>query len=94
MANEKLNLQEISSSMMQLFVQDVFNKNDIKEENTKTLSEDQKEKLRKVVADLQAQVDEYVKNTKEKKEEKSEAKVEAPKNTTLRDMIKNRKKDN
>ncbi len=92
LSNEKLNLQDISSSMMQLFVQDVFNKNNISEENKKTLSEDQKEKLRKVVADLQAQVDEFVKNSKEKKEEKPAAE-EAPKNTTLREMMKNRKKD-
>jgi spore coat protein W len=92
LSNEKLNLQEISSSMMQLFVQDVFNKNNITDENKKTLTDDQKEKLKKVVADLQAQVDEYVKTAKEKKEEKPAAEA-APKNTTLRDMMKNRKKD-
>lgn len=80
--------------MMQLFVQDVLNKNNVSKENTKTLTEDQKEKLRKVVADLQAQVDEYVKNAKEKKEEKPEDQVvETPTNVTLRDMLKNRKKD-
>ncbi|APH05887.1 hypothetical protein [Bacillus weihaiensis] len=93
MSNEKLNLQEISSTMMQLFVQDVFNKNDITEEKKKSLSDEQKAQLRKVVEDLQAQVDEFVKNSKEKKEEKTEVQEEAPKNTTLRDMIKNRKKD-
>lgn len=79
--------------MMQLFVQDVFNKNNISEENTKKLTDEQKEKLRKVVADLQAQVDEYVKNAKEKKEEKPVEEVDTPKNVTLREMIQNRKKD-
>ena len=70
MANEKLNLQEISSTMMQLFVQDVFSKNNISNENKKTQSDEQKAQLKKVVEDLQAQVDEFVKGSKEKKEER------------------------
>ncbi|TXC90718.1 hypothetical protein FS935_12470 [Metabacillus litoralis] len=91
MSNEKLNLQEISSTMMQLFVQDVFNKNNITEEKKNKLSDDQKAQLRKVVEDLQAQVDEFVKGSKQKQEEPVEE--DAPKNTTLRDMIKKKKED-
>ncbi|OAS83835.1 hypothetical protein [Metabacillus litoralis] len=91
MANEKLNLQEISSTMMQLFVQDVLSKNNISNENKKTLSDEQKAQLKKVVEDLQAQVDEFVKGSKEKKEENTVEKVEAPKNMTLREMLKSRK---
>jgi spore coat protein W len=91
MANEKLNLQEISSTMMQLFVQDVLSKNNISNENKKTLSDEQKAQLKKVVEDLQAQVDEFVKGSKEKKEEKPVEKVEATKNLTLREMLKSRK---
>lgn len=91
MANEKLNLQEISSTMMQLFVQDVLSKNNISNENKKTLSDEQKAQLKKVVEDLQAQVDEFVKGSKEKKEEDPVEKVETPKNMTLREMLKSRK---
>ncbi|MBO1511580.1 hypothetical protein [Metabacillus bambusae] len=91
MANEKLNLQEISSTMMQLFVQDIFSKNNISNENKKTLSDEQKAQLKKVVEDLQAQVDEFVKGSKEKKEEDPVEKVEATKNMTLREMLKSRK---
>ncbi|WP_226670624.1 hypothetical protein [Metabacillus litoralis] len=92
MSNEKLNLQEISSTMMQLFVQDIFSKNNITDETKKKLSDEQKAQLRKVVADLQAQVDEFVKGSKEKQTEETVVK-EAPKNTTLRDMIKKKKED-
>lgn len=91
MANEKLDLQEISSTMMQLFVQDVLSKNNISNENKKTLSDEQKAQLKKVVEDLQAQVDEFVKGSKEKKVENTVEKVEAPKNMTLREMLKSRK---
>lgn len=92
MSNEKLNLQDISSTMMQLFVQDILSKNNITDDTKRKLSADQKEQLKKVVADLQAQVDEYVKSAKEKKEE-TPVVEEATKNMTLRDMLKNKKKD-
>lgn len=93
MADKKLNLQEISSTMMQLFVQDILNKNNINKETSKTLSDDQKTQLKKVVADLQSQVDEFVKGSKKTEEDNSATTTEAPKNTTLREMMKNRKKD-
>lgn len=93
MSNEKLNLQEISSTMMQLFVQDVFNKNNITAEKKNKLSDEQKAQLRKVVEDLQAHVDEFVKGSKQKQEEEEPVEEEAPKNTTLRDMIKKKKED-
>ena len=92
MADEKkLDLQEISSTMMKLFVNDVFNKNGITEEKRQTLSSAQKEQLKKVVADLQSQVDEFVKNSSKAKNAEEEVK-EAPKNVTLRDMLRNKKK--
>lgn len=93
MANEKLNLQEISSTMMQLFVQDILSKNNITNENKKTLSDEQKMQLKKVVEDLQAQVNEFVKASQEKKTEEPVKEMEAPKNVTLREVMKNRKKD-
>lgn len=93
MANEKLNLQEISSTMMQLFVQDILSKNNITNENKKTLSDEQKMQLKKVVEDLQAQVNEFVTASQEKKVEEPVKEMEAPKNVTLREMMKNRKKD-
>lgn len=92
MGKEKLNLQEISSAMMQLFVQDVFNKNNITKENKKSLSEDQKDQLKKVVEDLQAQVEEFIQGTKQKEEENKPKKVESPKNLTLREMIQKKKR--
>ncbi|MDQ0230642.1 hypothetical protein [Metabacillus malikii] len=92
MSKNKLNLQEISSTMMQLFVQDVLAKNNISKENRKSLTDEQKEQIKKVVEDLQAQVDEYVKGTKKTVDEENEVK-ETTKNTTLRDMLKNRKND-
>lgn len=94
MSNDKLNLQEISQTMMQLFVQDVLSRNNVSHENKRKLSDEQKEHLKKVVADLQAQVDEFVKGAMAKKEDEPEKVVEAPKNMTLRDMLKNKKKDN
>ncbi len=78
--------------MMQLFVQDVLSKNNISDENKKKLTDDQKEQLKKVVADLQAQVNEFVKGAQAKKEEPEKV-AEAPKNMTLRDMLKNKKND-
>ncbi|MBU7591067.1 hypothetical protein [Metabacillus halosaccharovorans] len=92
MSNDKLNLQDISQTMMQLFVQDVLSKNNISDESKKKLTDDQKEQLKKVVADLQAQVNEFVKGAQAKKEEPEKVE-EAPKNMTLRDMLKNKKKD-
>lgn|GEM_PF-5191231 len=93
MSNDKLDLKEISQTMMQLFVQDVLSKNNISNETKKKLTDEQKEQLKKVVADLQAQVDEFVKGAKAK-EEKTEKIEEAPKNMTLREILKNKKKDN
>ncbi|MDQ0224126.1 hypothetical protein [Metabacillus niabensis] len=93
MDDKKLNLQEISSTMMQLFVQDVLNRNNITKETRKPLSDEQKEQIKKVVADLQAQVEEYVKGTKKTEEDVPKAE-ETTKNTTLRDMLKKRKNDN
>jgi len=93
LSNDKLDLKEISQTMMQLFVQDVLSKNNISNETKKKLTDEQKEQLKKVVADLQAQVDEFVKGAKAK-EEKTEKIEEAPKNMTLREILKNKKKDN
>ena len=93
LSNDKLDLQEISQTMMQLFVQDVLNKNNISDENKKKLSDEQKDQLKKVVADLQAQVNEFVKGAQAKKEEPAEMVEETPKNMTLRDMLKNKKND-
>jgi len=93
MANEKLNLQEISSTMMQLFVQDILSKNNITKENKKNLSDEQKMQLKKVVEDLQAQVDEFVKSSQEKKKEAPVEEMEAQKNMTLREIMKNKKTD-
>jgi spore coat protein W len=92
MGNEKLNLQEISSTMMQLFVQDILSKNNVTKENRKPLSDDQKAQLRKVVEDLQAQVDEFVNASKKKTEQPAEE-PKAPQNVTLREMLRNRQKD-
>lgn len=92
MSNDKLDLKEISQTMMQLFVQDVLSKNNISNENKRKLSDEQKEQLKKVVADLQAQVDEFVKGAKAKEE--TEKVEEAPKNMTLRERLRNRKNDN
>lgn len=93
MSNDKLDLKEISQTMMQLFVQDVLSKNNISNETKKKLTDEQKEQLKKVVADLQSQVDEFVKGAKAK-EEKTEKIEETPKNMTLREILKNKKKDN
>ncbi|KZZ83684.1 MULTISPECIES: hypothetical protein [Bacillaceae] len=87
----KENLNEISATLMQLFVSDVFNKNNITSETKKELSEDQKAKIKAVVLDLQAKVDEFLAVQNKKTEEAEKAPVEAPKNTTLRDMLKNKK---
>ncbi|QGQ47855.1 hypothetical protein [Metabacillus sediminilitoris] len=90
MSDKKLNLHEISSSMMELFVQDVLRKNGVTKENRKNLSEEQKAHLKKVVTDLQAQVDEFVKGKKIKVE--SEEKVELSNQRPLREILKKKKK--
>ncbi|MTH53209.1 spore coat protein [Bacillus mangrovi] len=84
------NLNDISSTLMQLFVSDVFNKNNITDDTKKQLSDDQKEKIKAVVLDLQAKVDEFLSAQTQKAAEEA-APAEAPKNTTLRDMMKNKK---
>jgi spore coat protein W len=89
-SDKELNLQETSFTMMKLFVQDILSKNGVTNENRMNLSDEQKSHLKKVVMDLQTQVDEFVKG-KDKEVEPAE-KVEAPLNLTLREMIKKRKK--
>ena len=90
MSDKELNLQETSFTMMKLFVQDILSKNGVTNENRMNLSDEQKSHLKKVVMDLQSQVDEFVKG-KDKEVEPAE-KIEAPLNLTLREMIKKRKK--
>jgi spore coat protein W len=89
-SDKELNLQETSFTMMKLFVQDILSKNGVTNENRMNLSDEQKSHLKKVVMDLQSQVDEFVKG-KDKEVEPAE-KIEAPLNLTLREMIKKRKK--
>ena len=90
MSDKELNLQETSFTMMKLFVQDILSKNGVTNENRMNLSDEQKSHLKKVVMDLQSQVDEFVKG-KDKEVEPAE-KIEAPLNLTLREMIQKRKK--
>ncbi|AZB42399.1 hypothetical protein CEF21_08895 [Bacillus sp. FJAT-42376] len=90
----KDNLNEISATLMQLFVSDVFNKNKITEETRKELTDDQKAKIKAVVLDLQTKVDEFLATQNQKKAESEAPAVETPKNTTLRDMLKNKKSSN
>ena len=87
MANK--NLQEASSSIIQLFVQDILKKNGVTKENRISLSDEQKSQLKKVVMDLQEQVDEFLK-VKEKNVKQAEE-IEDAMKMTLREMIKKRK---
>jgi spore coat protein W len=89
MANKKKNLQETSSSIVQLFVQDILKKNGVTKENRINLSDEQKSQIKKVVMDLQEQVDEFVKG--KNKNVKQAEEIEDAMNTTLREMIKKRK---
>jgi spore coat protein W len=88
MANK--NLQEASSSILQLFVQDILQKNGVTKENRISLSDEQKAQLKEVVMNLQEQVDEFVKG-KEKSVKQTEE-IEDTMRMTLREMIKKRKK--
>ncbi|MBZ5751005.1 MULTISPECIES: hypothetical protein [Metabacillus] len=90
MANKKKNLQETSSSIVQLFVQDILKKNGVTKENRINLSDEQKSQIKKVVMDLQEQVDEFVKG--KNKNVKQAEEIEDAMNTTLREMIKKKKK--
>jgi spore coat protein W len=87
MANK--NLEEASSSILQLFVQDILQKNGVTKENRMSLSDEQKTQLKKVVTDLQEQVDEFVKG-KEKSVKQTEE-IDDKMRMTLREMIKKRK---
>jgi spore coat protein W len=84
--NGKLN--QLSKDLVGLHVMNVFNKNGDKK--VRTLSDEEKDRIKNLVKNLQEQVDEFVNKTKEAANKVEEA---APKKTrtTLRDSLKNRK---
>ncbi|MFC4320614.1 hypothetical protein [Litchfieldia salsa] len=89
----KEKLTELSSTLMEVFVSDVFKKNNVSKETTHSLSEDQKQKIKSVVEDLKKQVDDFLAgNTAEASEEEvKEALEPLAKKTTLREIIRNKK---
>ncbi|MCD7034999.1 hypothetical protein LRR81_12140 [Metabacillus sp. GX 13764] len=94
MSENKDKLTEISSTLMQLFVSDVLSKNKVDKESRRQLTDEQKEKLRSVVFDLQTRVDEFLTNPAKKVTEDAKETEDAPKNKTLREMLQKNTEDN
>ncbi|ALC80770.1 MULTISPECIES: hypothetical protein [Bacillus] len=93
MSNDPKDAPNVSDSLMQLFVSNVFKKNNVAEDDKRKLSSAEKQQIRQIVEDLQSQVNEFIEKQKQQKQEKTEAEEvqEAPKNTTLREIIRRRK---
>jgi spore coat protein W len=96
MGKNKDKLTGISSDLMEIFVADVLKKNNVSKDTTSNLSDEQKQKLKKVVEDLQSQVDEFLAGkptqvTEEQVEE--ELKPLTSKKTTLRDLLRNKSEE-
>lgn len=92
MSKDPKELSNVSDSLMQLFVSNVFKNNNVSEEEKRKLSPDEKQQIRKIVEDLQSQVNEFIEKQKQKQEKAETEEVpEPPKNTTLRELIRRRK---
>lgn len=92
MSKDPKDVSNVSDSLMQLFVSNVFKKNNVAEEDKRKLSSAEKQQIRQIVLDLQSQVNEFIENQKQKQEKPEIEEVqEAPKNTTLREIIRRRK---
>ena len=86
-------LTELSRSLVGLHVKDVLNKN-TKDNNSKlrSLSDEEKEQLKKIFNDLQEQVNSFVEQTKQVTENTEEAENNTGRTrTTLRDLMQKRK---
>jgi spore coat protein W len=92
LSDNKKNLEQISSSLAKLFILDAFNKHNVSSEHRRQLSDDEKQQLKALVGNLQNQVNEFLEKQNQPKIAKASKTPEPPKNTTLRDMLKNRKK--
>lgn len=87
-------LTELSRSLVGLHVKDVLNKNTKDNNNSKlrSLSDEEKEQLRKIFNDLQDQVNSFVKQTKQETEDTEAADNNAGRTrTTLRDLMQKKK---
>jgi len=96
MGKNKDKLTGISSDLMEIFVADVLKKNNVSKDTTSNLSDAQKLKLKKVVEDLQSQVDEFLagKPTQVSEEQvEEELKPLTTKKTTLRDILRNKSEE-
>ncbi|GEO26961.1 hypothetical protein AAC03nite_27460 [Alicyclobacillus acidoterrestris] len=54
-------MNEVTKGIGELLISDVLSKHGIRRENTRQISDEQKQKIRELVKDLQAQVDEFMK---------------------------------
>lgn len=87
--NEKI--QEISKTLVSLHVKEVFQKNNSnKGLKFRQLSDEEKEKLRKLYKDLEAQVNAFVDKAKNQAVEVEEE-VKKTTRTTIRDLMKRKK---
>ncbi|QOR67613.1 spore coat protein [Cytobacillus suaedae] len=87
--NNKEKLTGLSSGLMELFVSDVFKKNNVTDEKKRSLTDEQKQKIKEVVEDLKNQVDNFLAgNGKKVTEEAVAEKVEDVKTTSLRDKVR------
>lgn len=87
-------LTELSRSLVGLHVKDVLNKNTKDNNNSKlrSLSDEEKEQLRKIFNDLQEQVNSFVKQTKQETEDTEATENQAGRTrTTLRDLMQKKK---
>lgn len=85
-------LKQLSQELVGMHVKDMFNKKGVKK---KKISSDDKKRIKKLYQDLEAQVNEFVQQAKERAQAAANPEKEEEKNnatrTTLRDIV--RKKD-
>ncbi|MRX71921.1 hypothetical protein GJU40_07010 [Bacillus lacus] len=94
MSEHKDKMNEISASLMKLFVADVFSRHNITDSEKRKLSKEQKDQIKEIVADLKDKVEDFLENQKTKKITEETFEPETPQNVTLRELLKkNKKKD-
>ena len=96
MGKNKDKLTNISSELMEVFVADVLKKNKVPQDAASKLSDEQKQKLKKVVEDLQLQVDEFLAGKPSEVSPdtiKEELQPTTKKKSTLRDKLRMKSQD-
>ncbi|MBD8067495.1 hypothetical protein [Bacillus sp. PS06] len=93
MGKNKEKLTELSSTLMEFFVADVFRKNNVTTDATNRLSDEQKAKIKGIVEDLKTQVDEFLAGNSSDVTPNQVKDALQPKKKTLREIIREKKQN-